>query len=40
MHQDENNYFIFAIRDFIEINFKDFVEYESGLQNTTSDKIY
>ena len=40
MIQDENNYFLFAIRDYIQNNFNDFIEYESGLQNCTSKKIY
>ena len=39
MCEDENNYFLFAVRDFIQNNFNDFIEYESGLTNCTSKKI-
>ena len=39
MYQDKENIFLLSIKDYIQNNFNDFIEYENGLKDCTTDKI-
>jgi len=39
MEKDGENCFLLAIKNYININFDVFIEYETGLQGTACDKI-
>ena len=39
MYQDKENIFLLSIKDYIQNNFNDFIEYENGLKDCTTVKI-
>jgi len=39
MYLDKNNIFLLSIKDYIQNNFNDFIEYENGLKDCTTVKI-